>query len=159
MPLARTQDEIVARIEEVRLTGEDPIGFMAEVLIFNLDYKHAKPFLKEEVGEHEWTVTKHWDPDREAAEYLDFAIDKIRNHRGISAGRSVQKLSTWAWLLGRDDIAQFMNDENNYAMYGAPAVRHFALHMDLPWPSDDERLERMASGLPCEDGCEEGCGL
>lgn len=161
MPLVRTQDEIVARIEEVA-QGPDVLGFMREVLIYNLDFQHAEPFLREDVNleEYEWDLDHRcWNPDRKAEEYLAFAIGKIRNHRGISAGRSVQKLSTWAWLMGRDDLVKFMEDEDNYAQYGAPAVKRFAQEMGWSWPSDDEALERMASGLPCKDDCMSGCGL
>ncbi len=156
MSLARTQDEIVARIKEVE--AEDILGFMREVLISSLDYEHAKPYLKEDADEYDWDMNRTWNPDREAEEYLAFAISKIQNHRGISASRSVQKLSAWAWLMGRDDIVEFMERDNNYAQYGAPAVKHFAKEMGFNWPDDDKALERMAAGQPCEDNCMEGCG-
>jgi len=89
------------------------------------------------------------------SEYLEFAIGKIQGHRGISAGRSVDKLREMAWLLGRDDVMAAM-DKADYQNYGAPKIKAFAEGMGLPWP-DDEDLARMALGYPCTDDCEGGC--
>ena len=72
-------------------------------------------------------------------------------------GISVEKLTEYAWLLGRDDVVATMN-RADYVQYGAPKVKAFALGLGLPWPEDDEELERMAYGEPCQPGCEGGCG-
>lgn len=150
--MTRTQDEIVARITEV--DDDDWMGFRREVLIANLDFEHAKPYLKDGVTEAEWNP----DPDiaAKAADYLGFAIGKIQDHRGISASRSVDKLREYAWLLGRDDVVSAM-DAEDYAQYGAPKVKAFALGMGFEWPASPD-LERMARGDACDpDGCGEGC--
>ncbi len=150
----RTQDEIVARIAY----ADDMFGFDREVLVESLDYPHAKPYLKPEVTEEDWL--KDSGPDRDlakaAADYFTFALGKIENHRGISASRSVTKLREYAWLLGRDDVVAAM-DEADYAQYGAPQVKAFGDGLGLDWPASDD-LVRMAQGLPCEPGCESGCG-
>lgn len=150
--VSRTQEEILARIEAVK--AEDWMGFHAEVLIDALDYEHAKPFLKDGVTAEEWEPARSGRST--AAGYLEFAIGKIQAHRGISASRSVDKLTEYAWLAGRDDVVAAMGAAR-YEQYGAPKVKAFALGMGLPWP-DDPELERMANGLPCEDGCPSGCG-
>ena len=94
--------------------------------------------------------------DLAASRYLDFAIGKIRNHRGISASRSVDKLTEYAWLLGRDDVVTAM-EAADYPQYGAPKVKAFAEGMGWEWPSTPD-LARMSQGLPCEDTCADGCG-
>lgn len=149
----RSQDEIVARIK-AHEAGEDFFGFAREALIDALDFDHAKPYLKDGVTAQEWQqVTDFGDAARE---YLAFAIGKIEAHRGISAERSVSKLTEYAWLLGRDDVVSAM-DAADYPNYGAPKVKAFAEGMGFPWP-DDKELARMARGESCVDDCEGGCG-
>jgi hypothetical protein len=150
----RTQDEIVARIEAV--ADEDFMGFRTEVLVTALDYEHARAYLKPEVTYEEWEVDRPSDLDAQARGYYGFALGKIRDHRGISASRSVAKLSEYAWLLGRDDVVAAL-EAAEYAQYGAPMVKAFAAGFGLDWP-DEPELTRMAAGLPCEPGCDWGCG-
>lgn len=153
MSNARTQDDILARIETVK--SEDWLGFKLEVLVPHLDYEHARPYLKPEVAAYEWQPRTEAELQRDAFEYYEFALTKIEGHRGISANRSVEKLTEYAWLMGRDDIVAAM-DAAPFEQYGAPKVRAFADALSLGWPVGV--LERMASGLPCEPGCEAGCG-
>lgn len=153
--MSRSQAEIVARFTDIE--GDDVFGFRREVLLSALDFEHAKPHLKDGVTEEEWTEARTVDFNGKAREYLDFAIEKIRDHRGISASRSVDKLGEFAWLLQRDDVVTAM-DEAGYAQYGAPKVKAFAAGMGFDWPTDDELLDRMAEGFECTYGCQEGCG-
>src|SRR5258706_374110 len=100
--MTRTQDEIVPRIAAI--ADDDWAGFGREVLIPALDFTHAKPYLVPEATAAEWDIDEAGDTEAAAWSYLDFAIGKIQDHRGISAGRSVDKLTEYAWLLGRDDV-------------------------------------------------------
>lgn len=152
MTTTRTQDEVLARMAAAE--EDDFFGFKREVLVMALDYEHAKPYIKEGTTEAEWPPT---DFAAEAAGYLQFAIEKILDHRGISANRSVDKLTEYAWILGRDDVVAAM-DEADYPQYGAPKVKAFADGMGLPWPADDAGLARMVQGVECEPGCVSGCG-
>lgn len=149
----RDQDLIVSRIEAVK--AEDFFGFAREVLIGALDFEHAKPFLKPEVTADQWDTPTVDSLTRQAVEYLEFAYGKALDHRGISAGRSVDKLREYAWLLGRDDVVGEM-DSASYENYGAPKLKAFAEGMGLP-VSDDPQFLRMASGDTCSPGCESGC--
>jgi hypothetical protein len=152
----RTQEEILARLND----GEDDfLGFRREVLATHLTFENVKPMLKpdSQLTEEEWLAEEGPDKEVDAEGYLEFAIGKIQNHRGISAGRSVIKLTEMAWLLGRDDVVAAM-EQAEYQNYGAPQVKAFALGMGLPWPSNDQSLEAMANGEPCEPDCTEGCG-
>lgn len=94
-------------------------------------------------------------------EYLEFAIGKALDHRGLSAGRSVEKLREVAWVLGRDDVVKAM-DEAGYAYYGVPKLQAFARVMDFPFLVskdyyDQTQLINMAAGNPCKKDCDEGC--
>ena len=153
----RTQDEIAERIRASR--DDDFLGFRAEVLIGYLDFEHVRPFLKPDATPGEWTP----DPLDEASvaeaarKYMDFAWDKARGHRGISAGRSIDKLTEWIWLLGRDDVVEAI-ELAAYEQYGVPKLVAICEAMGWPIP-EGEDVKRMAQGLPCRpDGCDEGCG-
>jgi hypothetical protein len=90
---------------------------------------------------------------------MEVAVGKAIDHRSISASRSVEKLAEYAWLLGHDKLAAEMIEDHRYPMYGCPALKHMA--DTLGWQIDEMQnplFVRMAEGLPCHDGCDEGCG-
>lgn len=153
---ARTQQQILDRIAALEADGMDVLGFARTVLIEALDYEHARPFLRPETTADEWAESGTSASENAARAYLAFAIGKIRDHRGISAGRSVDKLREYAWLLGRDDVVAAM-DAADYPQYGTPKVKAFAEGMGWEWPTGDAELDRMADGDPCRDDCDEGC--
>ncbi|MCT1430595.1 hypothetical protein M3G50_07490 [Brachybacterium muris] len=133
----RTQDQIVARMEDVK--PGDVFGFKADLLLGYLDFEHAKPFLKEEATADAWAeaVADIKPPAQAGAEYVPFAVGKIRDERGISASRSVQKFAEWAWLDGQDDLADQIDDDRNYGWYGDQAVRLYTDHYGLTWPEEN----------------------
>lgn len=161
----RTQEEIVTRIREKR---DVIFGFEAEVLLPHLDYEHAKEFLKPEASREQWEgLHRNGDveeryPLTEAAalrdfrSYAEFAWGKAADHRGLSAGRSVEKLTAWAWLLGRDDVLVQV-EKTDYAQYGCPKLKVICEAFGFPIP-DDEGSQRMMRGEPCVVGCDMGCG-
>lgn len=129
----RTQQEIADRVEKV--IGEDLFGFKSEVLIPYLEFDRAKVYLNDGVTAAEWArITSDVDAaPAEGAEYFQFAVAKCEDERGISANRSVMKLAEWAWLDGQDDLAEQMEDDDNYGWYGRTALEMYAAHYDLPW--------------------------
>jgi hypothetical protein len=157
----KTQEEILDRITAKTNDADDFFGFAREVLIMALDFDHAsaRDLVAAGVTADEWPKTTDETLTTGAAEYLEFAIGKIVGHRGISASRSVAKLTEFAWLLGHDDVVTAMG-EADYAQYGAPQVKAFADGMGLPWPVEAHpELARMAQGLHCDpEGCLSGCG-
>lgn len=157
--LQRTQEQILERLEALDAQSEDTFGFRAQVLREALDYEHVKHFVDESVTEQLYESVRRQDgfTDAKARAYLEFAIGKIIEHRGISASRSVDKLREYAWLLGRDSVVGAM-DEACYAQYGAPKVRAFAEGMEWRWP-DDPALTRMSTGDKCNADCTSGCGV
>jgi hypothetical protein len=150
---ARTQEEILARIEEA---ADDMFGFRREVLVSVLDFEHARSFLVPDATAEEWSGEQVTDVEVAARSYFAFAVGKIRDHRGISASRSVDKLGEYAWLLGRDDVVAAM-DAAEYPQYGAPKVKAFGAGLGMDWPNEPG-LVRMAEGLACTEDCAEGCG-
>jgi hypothetical protein len=153
----RTQAEIVARIAEKEKS--DLFGFEREVLISSLDFEHAKQFLVADAKPEEWVPAITDDQVKaKALDYLVFAWGKAQDHRGISAERSVMKLTQWLWLMGMDElVGRIERDEVAYAQYGAPTLKVIAEALGAPVPEDAD-LRRMMEGRPCVDGCENGCG-
>ena len=159
----RTQDEIVARLRAPR--GDLLFNFEPDVLLPQLDFDRAREFLKDGATAEEWGRATDGVEERyplgEAAalrdfrSYAAFAWSKARYHRGLSAIRSVQKLSAWAWLLGRDDVLEAV-ERADYAPYGCPKLKVICEAFGFPVP-DDEELVRMMRGEPCTPDCEDGC--
>lgn len=163
----RTEAEIVDRINLIRGTNADWAGFRQEVLFSALSWEALVPYLREGLTEEEKAEAQANRAGRdeawllnEAQEYFHFAIGKIIDHRGISASRSVEKLTEFAWLMGKDDLVKAM-DETEYSKYGAPIVLLFGRGMGFSLPKLDEAdslaLDNMANGVPCMPDCEEGC--
>jgi len=113
----RTQEEILARIEEVK--EDDIFGVMFTDLLAFLDWENAKQFLREEATEEHWKEVKEANTRENIVRimdaYYDFAKEKAENKRGLSAWRSMCHYSVWLWLLEEDFI-----DPLQYSQYGIP---------------------------------------
>lgn len=150
----RSQQEILDRMKAV--APGDWLGVQQTDLAGTLDFEHVKPFLKP--GVTEWTPVTLDDIREEATTYLEFAVGKALDHRGISANRSIDHYRAWLWLLELDEGFE----DTPYEMYGAPMLTEAArrLGVELPLKDDDERqrFERMAQGGSCgSEYCDGGC--
>jgi len=157
----RTQDEIVTRLKGI--AGDDFFGFASETLIVYLDYDQARPFLKDTATPESWATSQKPQLRLEAikaemADYMTFALDKAENHRGLSASRSIDRMSSWLWLLGDDELLEFASSEGNFANYGVPFLRKICEKYELPMPKGEIWFENMSKGRRCRAGCDEGCG-
>lgn len=138
---------------------EDFLGFVAEALLPFLSFEQAKPLLKPDATPENWASPEPLTGQSVLAvmeKYMSFAWGKVKDHRGISAGRSVEKMGAWLWLLGDDDLVAVAHDGENYAQYGAPILKKICEKYGFPVP-DDEGVLRMAQGKPCQSGCRDGC--
>lgn len=125
--LQRTPAEYAAIMDEhtggfLDFTHEVIVSFMPfspeTKRFFNDDHVKAV-----ESGEKEHTViTDIVEAAQELLDYMVFAWDKATSERGISAGRSIQKLSAWLWVLGRTDLSVKIESNRLYNPYGAPAL-------------------------------------
>lgn len=151
----RNAEEIVAWLKSVK---DDFLGFSHEVALSYLTFEQAKPFLKPEATADKWPTPRPLTREavlEDMKNYMDFAWGKVEDHRGISAGRSVQKMEAWVALLGDDWLVVTKNAD--YPNYGAPILKALCEHYQFPMP-ESEALKNMAAGEPCYIGCEEGCG-
>ena len=134
----RTDEEILARIEAVK-DQDWLLGTQTEDLVIRLPFEKAKPWLRDEVVEEKWESAPR-DPDAIRAiirDYMPFAWDKANGCRGISAGRSLQHMSAWLWLMGYTAAADQILD---YDHYGKPWLRAICDEFGWDWRQwDDER--------------------
>lgn len=141
LTLTRTQEEIVERTQE---ESKKMLGFQVEVLTEYLDWDHAKQFYKEEyvkeveagTKEKPQPVTDLYEATQDMLDYLVFGYMKALDERGISASRTIDKLSAWLWLLGRDDLRRLISDDELYNPYGMPALIELTKALGLPVPED-----------------------
>lgn len=127
----RTQDEIIARIEERK--NCDPLGFEVPHYIYYLDYEHAKPYLKDNVTAESWAESIETNDVHELMkEYMEFAWEKAFNGRGISAGRSISHYIAWLWIAGDNEL---YNEIENYENYGIPQLIQICKYLGIPIPS------------------------
>lgn len=152
----RTIDQIVQRIRDIE--QQDTLCFRREVLARYLPQERLREFCGAEADLSTFRQAELTEESvrQEIASYMPFAWEKALGHRGISACRSVAKMSAWLWLLGDDDLVAMCEDEEQYPKYGAPILQAICGKYDIPLP-DNEAVGRMAMGLPCRDGCASGC--
>ncbi len=120
----RTQQEILARIEEVK--EDDFFGFQRTELIEFLNYENAKPFLKDGVTSEKWEYLT--DARAQMVEYMDFAWEKANDKRGISAGRTMEHYKSWLWLDGDETLWKTLD---NYEYYGKPQLIEICQYLGL----------------------------
>ena len=153
-------EEIAAYYQDQKARGNDPLGFLAEVLVPHLPFRLANAHLKADVKAEDWDAGVIPLDEKliltEMREYMAFALEKVCDHRGISAGRSVQKMGGYLFLLGDDELLRVAEDPGQYAQYGAPILKRICEQYQFPFPAA-EWFTRMARGELCREGCEEGC--
>ena len=143
----RTDQEIIERTKEIK--SRDWMGTMTGDLVSRLSFDAAKQFLRDDATEADWGDPKPRDHEAIKAEILDympFAWDKANNNRGISAGRSLDHMSAWLWLLGRNKAA---DEVLHYDMYGKPQLRAICEEFGWDWEEWDD-------GRWTNDECSDG---
>lgn len=126
----RTQEEILERFK----TADDMFDTQRGDIIAYMEFENVKPFLKEEYvrkvesGEETWTVASVTDAKEKILDYLDFAYDKAKNQRGLSAARSMEHFKTWIWLEDETFYNEIFPLLENYTDYGIPALDKIAEH-------------------------------
>ncbi len=135
------------------------LGFDLQVLLSYLDFDLAAEFLDPDTTAKDWGKPEALDRDTVVASlrhYTEFAWGKALGHRGISAGRSVEKIREWLFILGDSEAVAYTEDDSHYPQYGVPVLLFVSRRYGFPVP-EDVAVGRMAKGLPCEPGCAEGC--
>src|SRR3990167_4255536 len=105
----RTVEEIVHRLRN-RMPEVDLLGFRQEALAIFLPKDALREFLKAGATAEDWTplVLTAESVQEEMRKYMaETGWPKVLNHRGISAGRTVEKMAEWLGLLGAEALYRF----------------------------------------------------
>ena len=134
----RTEQEIIDRIRFLdKEDYRDFLGTQQTDLINYLSFDAAMDagFLKESATGDDWyQLPQDCESVREQISgYMDFAWDKANNCRGISAGRSLDHMKAWVWMLGHDTTPL-----EDYTHYGKPQLRAICEHFNMDWRQWDD---------------------
>jgi len=157
--MIRSEEEVIERLKKLNDPNRDTdmLGFQREVLLEYLPFGIVSKYVNKgwvEENKDTWAPYPLTEEKvlEDAAGYMEFAWEKVLNHRGLSANRSVEKMMSYCWLLGCEDSINW----DNYPQYGAPILDQVCWKLGLNIPNE-EKLHNMIKGLPCEPGCQEGC--
>lgn len=155
--MPRSQQAIVERIDQQR---KNFLDFQTEVLINYLDFEHASAYLTDEARSDEWQQSdasnRAFILDEMKNYMIEFGLPKCLGHRGLSAGRTIDKMRAWLWLLEDETTLAYVSDDDHYQNYGAPMLKRICEQYGFEQPADP-RFARMAQGLSCVPGCRNGC--
>lgn len=128
--LSRSVEEIIDNIK----SSSGIFGFKREVLLDylpwnNLTVDFLKTIFTEEACDKYTTDSSQLVFIEDIAEsvqnfldYMVFAWGKSFDERGLSASRSIEKLSAYLWLYGKDSLVEIIEDDDLYNPYGMPAL-------------------------------------
>lgn len=127
----KTQDEIVQRYRERKKA--DMFGFETGEYLAALDREHLerlREFLKPDADLSDWKPAYTSDEALRALaiEYMDFAWEKAKDCRGISAWRSLAHYQAWLWMLGDETLWPTLED---YEHYGKNELRKICEYFGL----------------------------
>ena len=137
---------------------EDMFCFGQADLLEFIPFEHIKEMAKDGVTEEEWNKDVK-ELSRQSilkmiTDYLPFALGKADDHRGLSAGRSINHFQTWIWILDDYDKINWTKYQN----YGVPILKQICELYGYAFPDDNATLVNMSCGERCSEDCEEGCG-
>ena len=142
----RTAQEIVEYYREHR--DDVLLGFSAGPLLGYLSPKERLEF--DESEEYPIEELSESAVIAKMRGRMEYAWDKATSHKSLSASLNIEVLTCFLWLLGNDELVEFANDENNYAMYGAPILKRVCGEYGLLTPTTHLlKIQRMSLGLPC----------
>lgn len=133
----RTNKQILNRIKQIE--KDDFFGFERNDLIMYLDQKHSKPFFKDGYDGSDWKPLSKNKKDilKQMYDYMEFAWDKAKNCRGISASRSMSHYSAWIWMLGDEDV---FGNLQNYNYYGKDNLVKICEHYGWDYKKWDDGI-------------------
>ncbi|AXQ68437.1 hypothetical protein HOT99_gp180 [Caulobacter phage CcrBL10] len=138
--MTRSTAEIIARIEALENDLSDFFGFQKGDLICYLPFDDAKRWLNDKASADAWEPNVNTPEAIKSSiyDYMSFAWDKANNCRGLSAGRSIDHMKAWLWLLGEDEAWVEALRLDNYNMYGKPQLRAICERFGWDWTKWDD---------------------
>lgn len=128
--VVQSVDKITQEIKDEKNQYRDT--FLTD-LIYALPYRVASTIVPSlNMADYEQTT----DPEMEIRDYMSFAWDKANDCRSLSASRSIEHMSAWLFLLGKEELVTRINEE--YAFYGKTSLYLICKEFDINWKSHDD---------------------
>ena len=122
-----TKEEVDTRYTE--RAPADMLGFEVDEYMPYMSVEGMRPLAKEGVTDEtlreiQLTLTRG-EMVADMERYMEFAIGKANDQRGISANRSIQHYIAWTWLAGDNDLSAEVERmyEKEYHNWGLPILR------------------------------------
>ena len=136
--LFRSHTEIVDRIKSVK--EKDWLGIQVNDLLEYLPFSEAKQFLTETATAEDWDIypkeSNYSSIVQKIHDYMPFAWNKANDCKGLSAGRSLDHMKSWLWLIRRD--LAVIQLEGGHSMYGKPHLRAICEDFGWDWKKWDD---------------------
>ncbi|OEU75012.1 MAG: hypothetical protein BA864_14155 [Desulfuromonadales bacterium C00003093] len=122
-----TKEEVDARYTE--RAPADMLGFEVDEYTPYMSVEGMRPLAKEGVTDEtlkEIQLTlNRGEMVADMERYMEFAIGKANDQRGISANRSIQHYIAWTWLSGDAEFSSTIETmyEHGYTGWGIPILR------------------------------------
>ena len=120
----------------------DFFGFASQVYFEFIDWEDCKDLYQAEYiqdvesGKEKFEpITDIMEAAQDFLDYMNFAWGKAQDKRGISASRSITKLSAWLWIMGRPDLSEEIEKDELYNPYGASALISICEKMGINVPA------------------------
>ena len=137
-----SQEEILKYFKEV-YEDDDGFGLSLDVILDYLPIEYVKKrfsrasnimeFEKYRANLKELTIE---DTVQDMLDYLVFGWTKIKDQRGLSAGRNIMKLKVWFHILSRPDLVNIISQ--GYLDYGRDNMLEIFEKLSLYNPSKTE---------------------
>ena len=122
-------NNLAINIETAKSVLNEGDIFNKEVAVYFLPFEVLKSYYKEhsvntEENDEDWRqITDIKEAAQDFLDYMVFAWKKAIDEKGVSASRSIDKLSAWMRILGRTDIAEILDNDDLFYPYGRPALK------------------------------------
>lgn len=126
------QEQVIELMRKHTNVGFD---FAPEVIMDFLEVDNLREFTRPDADLSDFKTVSFEEGVQDFLDYLVFAWGKALDERGISAGRSLQKLSAWLNLYGRSELSEILNDPSLYNPYGAPALLKVSRELGIEPPA------------------------
>ena len=75
----------------------------------------------------DWERTLITDEDviKAMKDYLEFAYEKARDERGMSAYRSMKHYKAWLWLIDKEDMFEDITEYEGYGIDNLDKIKYF----------------------------------
>jgi hypothetical protein len=116
------------------------MGMEVDSYIHFLDYSHAKRFIDSSITAEKWEELREKRTPKEVMiDYMEFAWEKAKNFRGLSAMRTLLHYTAWLWLDGDETLWKTLSE---YEFYGKDRLIEICNYLGLDHTEWDDGIRK-----------------